>query len=52
MLVLPLVLAVAAPTLLAFNLSPSPTFLNQAMSVGLWAVVVLMALPARPGPMT
>ena len=49
LLVLPLVLAVAAPTLLAFNLSPSPTFLNQAMSVGLWAVVVLMALPARPG---
>jgi len=48
-LVLPLAMAVAAPTLLAYNVSPSPTFLNQALSVGLWAVVVLVARPLWPG---
>ena len=31
--------AVAAPTLLAYNVSPSPTFLNQALSVGLWVLM-------------
>ena len=45
----PLLLAVAAPTLLAYNVSPSPTFLNQALSVGLWGVVVLLARPLWPG---
>jgi O-antigen ligase len=44
-----LTLAVAAPTLLAYNVSPSPTFLNQALSVGLWALVVLLARPLWPG---
>ena len=33
-------LAVAAPTLLAFNLAPSPTLLNQCVSIGLWGVAV------------
>ena len=45
----PLLLAVAAPTLLAYNVSPSPTFLNQALCVGLWAAVVLLARPLWPG---
>jgi O-antigen ligase len=37
-----LVLAVAVPSLLAFNLAPSATFLNQATSLIGWAVVALV----------
>lgn len=38
-------IAVAAPMLLAFNLSPSPTFLNQALAHGLWGTsMALLAL--------
>ncbi len=34
-------LAVAAPTLLAYNVSPSPTFLNQALAFGGWGLLVI-----------
>jgi O-antigen ligase len=47
-LTLALTLAVCAPTLLSYNVSPSPTFLNQALSVGLWALVLVVARPALP----
>jgi hypothetical protein len=46
------VAAAAAPSLLAFNVSPSPTYLNQALALalwGLWAVVLAEAAPAAPG---
>ncbi|MFI4931395.1 MAG: Wzy polymerase domain-containing protein [Burkholderiales bacterium] len=33
-------LATAAPTLLAFNLAPSPTLLNQCVAIGLWGGAV------------
>ncbi len=33
--------AALGPTLLAFNVSPSPTFLNQALAFGLWGGFVL-----------
>ncbi|MFO1328738.1 MAG: Wzy polymerase domain-containing protein [Rubrivivax sp.] len=36
------VLAAAAPSLLAYNVSPSPTFLNQALAFGLWGGFVLL----------
>ena len=37
--------AAAAPSLLAYNVSPSPTFLNQALALALWgAFVALLAL--------
>ena len=41
-------LAIAAatgPSLLAYNVSPSPTFLNQALGIALWGWFVLAALP-------
>jgi O-antigen ligase len=39
--------AAAAPSLLAYNVSPSPTFLNQALALGLWSAFVLAcALPS------
>ncbi|MFN7723488.1 MAG: Wzy polymerase domain-containing protein [Rubrivivax sp.] len=47
--------AAAAPSLLAFNVSPSSTFLNQALALVLWGWFVAMAappavaLPARLG---
>ncbi len=44
----PLLLVLAAalgPTLLAFNVSPSPTFLNQALAFGMWAAFVLVRAP-------
>lgn len=41
-------LAVAAPTLLAYNLSPSATLLNQLLSVAGWGAV-LIAARARGG---
>lgn len=52
--------AVAAPALIAFNVSPSATFLNQAASMvgwGAWAMLLAAALPRassaalrHPGP--
>lgn len=33
-------IAAAVPSLLAFNLPPSPTFFNQAAAIGLWGVVI------------
>ena len=47
-----LAFAASAPSLLAYNVSPSPTFLNQALAVGAWgAVAALLAFTAaaRPG---
>lgn len=44
----PLLLAAAAstlPALLAYNLSPSPTFLNQALAFALWAAFVFVCAP-------
>jgi O-antigen ligase len=41
--------AAAAPSLLAYNLSPSPTFLNQALALALWAAFVLACAPRPPG---
>ena len=35
--------AASAPSLLAYNVSPSPTFLNQALAVGLWGAFVAAA---------
>lgn len=47
-------LAVAAPALLAFNVPPSATFLNQAAAIagwGVWCAVIAGAQPGRPeGP--
>ncbi|MDP1534943.1 MAG: hypothetical protein Q8L92_15310, partial [Rubrivivax sp.] len=46
--------AAAAPSLLAYNVSPSPTFLNQALALALWGWFVAAcaasasALPLRP----
>jgi O-antigen ligase len=48
----PAVLAVAVPTLLAFNLPPSATFLNQAAALvgwGGWLLLLSSALPATWG---
>lgn len=39
-------LAITTPTLLAWNVSPSPTFLNQALALALWGVFVLALRPA------
>ncbi len=39
-------LAAAAPSLLAYNESPSPTFLNQALAFALWGGFVLVTAPA------
>jgi O-antigen ligase len=41
--------AAALPSLLAYNVAPSPTFLNQALALLLWAVFVIAAAPAAPG---
>jgi O-antigen ligase len=38
--------AAAAPSLLAYNTSPSPTFLNQALAVALWGWFVVAAAPS------
>ncbi len=43
------VAAATAPSLLAYNLSPSPTYLNQALAFTLWAGFVMVSTPARPG---
>ena len=42
--------AIATPTLLAYNVAPSPTFLNQALALGLWGLFVAVSRPARPAP--
>ncbi len=42
-------LAAAAPTLLAYNVSPSPTFLNQALALGLWGLWLMASQPLGPG---
>ncbi|MDE2147836.1 MAG: O-antigen ligase C-terminal domain-containing protein [Burkholderiales bacterium] len=48
------VAAAAAPSLLAYNVSPSPTFLNQALAFALWAAFVMATAPVAtrwaPGP--
>jgi len=38
-------LAACAPSLLAYNLSPSPTFLNQALAIALWGLFVAATAP-------
>lgn len=43
-------LAAALPTLLAWNVSPSPTFLNQALALGGWASLVLVTAATQPSP--
>lgn len=42
--------AIAAPALIAVNVAPSATFLNQAAALvgwGAWAMVLAIALPRR-----
>ena len=41
-------LALSAPSLLAFNVSPSTTLLNQLLAVGGWGALIA-CLPVRPG---
>ena len=41
-LLLAAVVAAAAPSLLAYNVSPSPTFLNQALALGTWGGFALL----------
>lgn len=43
-------LAASAPSLLAYNVSPSPTFLNQALALALWGWFVLSAVPPARTP--
>ncbi len=40
--------AAAGPSLLAYNVSPSPTFLNQALALALWGGFVAMAALSTP----
>ena len=47
-LMLAAVLAAAAPALLAYNVAPSPTFLNQALAFGLWGAFVGLSRPHWP----
>ena len=42
------VAAAVTPSLLAYSLSPSPTYLNQALAFALWALFILVAAPRRP----
>jgi O-antigen ligase len=41
--------AAALPSLLAWNVSPSPTFLNQALALALWGSFMALSAPAAPG---
>ena len=41
--------AATLPSLLAWNVSPSPTFLNQALALALWGALVDVSLAAAPG---
>jgi len=43
------VLAALWPSVLAYNASPSPTFLNQALAFALWGVWVACTAGTRPG---
>ncbi len=43
------VLAAAAPSLLAYNVAPSPTFFNQALAIGLWGAFVTITAASWPG---
>lgn len=43
------ILAIAAPTLLAYNVAPSSTFLNQALSFGLWGWFLLACANSQHG---
>jgi len=45
------VAAAALPSLLAYNVSPSPTFWNQALALALWATFVAACAPAWPRPL-
>jgi O-Antigen ligase/Virulence factor membrane-bound polymerase, C-terminal/Protein glycosylation ligase len=38
--------AAALPSLLAYNVAPSATFLNQALAFGLWPLFVAVSLPS------
>jgi O-antigen ligase len=40
--------AAAVPTLLAWNVAPSPTFLNQALALALWGLFVALGLVYAP----
>ncbi len=40
--------AAAAPTLLAWNMAPSPTFLNQALALALWGLFVVLGFTYAP----
>ena len=42
------VLAAAAPSLLAYNVSPSPTFLNQALALACWGGFALLLAGGQP----
>ena len=47
------IMACCAPFLLAYNLSPSPTFLNQALAIVLWGwFVAFVALSRTAAPLT
>ena len=37
--------AASGPALLAYNVAPSPTFLNQALAFGLWGAFVALSRP-------
>lgn len=37
------------PSLLAYNLSPSPTYLNQALAFALWVGFAMVTVAGRPG---
>jgi hypothetical protein len=41
--------AAALPSLLAYNVAPSPTFLNQALAFALWPAFALAAAPLAAG---
>ena len=41
--------AATGPPLLAYNVSPSPTFLNQALALALWGWFVLAAASTNDG---
>ncbi len=49
-LLLAAVCAAAAPSLLAYNVSPSPTFLNQALALATWGGFVLLLAAGQPSP--
>ena len=42
--------AAAAPSLLVYNVAPSPTFLNQALACALWGAFVVVCMPHQQQP--